>query len=529
MTPRSALARRAWRDGRTRTLSFGSLFLIYAYIQPVGYRHTYATAADRLGFARSFGGNTAIRLFYGEPHDLLSTGGYTAWRVGGVSAILAALWGLLAAVRALRAEEDAGRTELVLSGVVARRDTFAAAAAAIVTGIAAMLVAMTVGLLAGALAFGDSLLLALATMSVAFVFAGIGALSSQLAPTRRVALELGTGVLAVFFVARVIADTSSGAGWLRWLTPLGWAEDVRPFTGARPLVLLLALVTGTLLFVVSARLSLRRDTGGALLRGRDRAAPRLSLLSSANAQALRGELGSLAGWGFAVAVLTFVFGSISTAVTTAGIPQRVSDELQRLGISSISTPTGYLGVAFLFVIVVVCAFCCAQIGAARNEEAEGRLETLLCAPVARRGWLGGRAALAVAGAVALALVAGLFAWAGTQAAGADVGLGKMLEAGLNALPAALLFLGGAALAFALVPRIAAGLAYGALAVAFLWQLVGGLLGAPSWVVKLTPFSHIGFVPAQSLKAGEAAAMLAGGAVAMALALWAFARRDLTGA
>ena len=164
-----------------------------------------------------------------------------------------------------------------------------------------------------------------------------------------------------------------------------------------------------------------------------------------------------------------------------------------------------------------------------NEEADGRLETLLCAPVARRGWLGGRAALAVAGAVALALAAGLFAWAGSQAAGADVGLGKMLEAGLNALPAALLFLGGAALAFALVPRIASGLAYGALAVAFLWQLVGGLLGAPSWVVKLTPFSHIGFVPAQSLKTGQAAAMLAGGAIAMALALWAFARRDLAGA
>ena len=197
MTPRRALARRAWRDGRTRTLSFASLFLIYAYVQPVGYRHTYATAADRLGFARSFGGNTAIRLFYGEPHDLLSTGGYTAWRVGGVAAILAALWGLLAAVRALRAEEDAGRTEVVLAGIVARRDTFAAAAAAIVAGIAVLLVAMTAGLVLGALAFGDSLLLALATVSVAFVFAGIGALCSQLAPTRRVALELGTGVLAV--------------------------------------------------------------------------------------------------------------------------------------------------------------------------------------------------------------------------------------------------------------------------------------------------------------------------------------------
>jgi ABC-2 type transport system permease protein len=41
--------------------------------------------------------------------------GYTAWRVGGTLAIAAAAFGVLAAVRALRAEEDIGRMELVLS------------------------------------------------------------------------------------------------------------------------------------------------------------------------------------------------------------------------------------------------------------------------------------------------------------------------------------------------------------------------------------------------------------------------------
>ena len=46
--------------------------------------------------------NKAIRLFYGAPHDLLTVGGYTAWRVGGTLAIFAAAFGLLAAVRALR-------------------------------------------------------------------------------------------------------------------------------------------------------------------------------------------------------------------------------------------------------------------------------------------------------------------------------------------------------------------------------------------------------------------------------------------
>ena len=65
------------------------------------------------------------------PHDLLTVGGYAAWRVGGVLSIVAALWGLMAAVRALRGEEEAGRQELVLAGVVARRRAYLAVLGAI--------------------------------------------------------------------------------------------------------------------------------------------------------------------------------------------------------------------------------------------------------------------------------------------------------------------------------------------------------------------------------------------------------------
>jgi len=90
--PARAWARRAFRDARVRTIAFGYLFALYAYIQPVGYRHAYPTVSDRLGFARSFANNKAIRLFYGEPHDLLSVSGYAAWRVGGTLALPPKAW-----------------------------------------------------------------------------------------------------------------------------------------------------------------------------------------------------------------------------------------------------------------------------------------------------------------------------------------------------------------------------------------------------------------------------------------------------
>jgi ABC-2 type transport system permease protein len=105
----------------------------------------------------------------------------------------------------------------------------------------------------------------------------------------------------------------------------------------------------------------------------------------------------------------------------------------------------------------------------------------------------------------------------------------MLEAGANCLPAALLFLGVAALAYALVPRASAAVAYGLVAVAFLWQLVGSLLGAPRWLVDLTPFANVAAVPAQPFRAGAAVIMFAIGAFATLAALWAFRRRDLVGA
>ena len=477
-SPGRALARRALRDARTRTIAFAYLFALYAYIQPVGYRHTYPTTADRASFAQSFAGNKGLRLFYGEPHDLLTVSGYTAWRVGGTLAIVAAVFGLLAAVRALRTEEDTGRMELVLAAPVGRRTTFASAMAAIAAGVAILWLAEFAGFVVGGLPAGGSAYLALATASVMPVFAGVGAMASQLAPTRRIALELGGAVVGLCFALRVVADTADGVGWLRWATPLGWAEELRPFSGARPLVLVLPVVATVLLVAAAARIAATRDIGTGMLPARDSADPRLALLSSPTAQALRAERASLIVWTSGVAVFAFILGVVSQSVSSANIPAGARREIAKLGSGSIATPTGYLAFVFVFFILAVSLFACAQVGAARHEEADQQLETLLALPVGRRRWLGGRLLLAGCAAAAISVAAGVFTWAGAASAGVSVSLPRMLEAGANCLPVALLFLGLAALAYAVAPRASAGIAYGLVTVTFLWQLVGSLLGAP---------------------------------------------------
>lgn len=526
--PARAIALRTLHDARVRTISFASLFALYAYIQPVGYRHAYPTLSERLAFVHSFAGNAALRLFYGYPYDPVTPGGYSAWRVGGTLAIAAAVFGVLAAVRALRAEEEAGRTELVLAGVLGRRTAFFSPIAAIALGTFALGVAETLGFLAGGLPTGGSAYLALATASVVPVYVGVGAICSQLAPTRRIALELGSAVVVLSLLLRVIADTSGGAGWLRWTTPLGWAEQLRPFAGARPAVLLLPAAASIVLLTLAARIAARRDIGSGMLAAREDAPARMGLLSSPTARALRGERASLLVWLASVGAFAFILGMVSNSVSSANISPSLKREIARLGAGSIETPSGYLSFVFIFFVLAVSLFACAQVGAARHEEADEQLETLLSLPVSRVRWLGGRLLLASGAAATIAIAAGLLAWAGARTQGADVSLAKLIEAGANCLPTALLFLGIAALAYALVPRASAGVAYGVVTVAFLWQLTSSLLGAPGWLVDLTPFAHVGLVPAQPFKVGAALVMLALATLATIASLGVFARRDLVG-
>ena len=524
----SAIARRRFAAGRTRDLCFAVFFFVYAAGQTSAYRSTYPTLQDRLDLARSLGDDKAVRLFYGVPHDLLSVGGYAAWRVAGVLAIFVAARGLLAAVRSLRAEEDSGHEELILAGAVSRRTSFLASVAGGAVGAALIWAAVWLGLVVGKLPAGESALLALGNGCVGLFFVGVGALASQVASTRRLALELGAGALGLAFVLRVIADTAGSLDWMRWLTPMGWAEDLRPFTGSRPAVLILLLGAPALLIAIAGRISMRRDVGIGLVQASDTKEPDPTLLSSPTAQALREERGRLAAWVIGGGVFAVVIGLLADSVSSASVSESLNQQLQKLGVSAIATPSSYIAVSFLAFILLVSLFTASQIAAARHEEADERLETLLAQPVGRGRWLAGRLALAAGGAVLLALAIGALTWVGAAAAGADVAFADILGAGANCLPIALFFLGLGALAFALVPRATTGFTYGLILVAFVWELFGSLLDLPGWTVDLTPFHQVALVPSQSFKGVAAIVMLAIAALASALAIWRFERRDLTG-
>ena len=254
----SAIARRAFADARVRTISFALLlFAFAAYLQATAYREGYPTLEDRLAVRARASARTMPRaLLYGEPHDLLTVGGYVSWRVGGTPRDLRRRSGACSAPSARCAPRRTRAARSSCSpGVVGRRMAFAPSSRRSAPAPRCCGSRSSPRFVAGELPAGGSAYLALAIVSVVPVFAGVGALASQLAPTKRLATGLSTGVLALAFALRTVAAITSGGGWsgCAGLTPLGWAGELRPFADPQPLVLLLPVASDRLLLVMAAR------------------------------------------------------------------------------------------------------------------------------------------------------------------------------------------------------------------------------------------------------------------------------------
>jgi ABC-2 type transport system permease protein len=243
------------------------------------YERTFSGAfgADSL---TALAENPAIRTLFGPPVALDDPGGFTVWRTGTVVAVLAGVWGALAGTRITRGEEDAGRTELLLSGRV-RLTSLVRRALAVVLGAGAVVgAAVVVGMLLAGTAPAGSLLFGILVGGTAMTGAVLGVLGGQLLPERRAASGLAVGVLLAGLLARMVGDGVDALSWLQWLSPFGLIGRVAPYAEnhwAPILVLVLQIAVLAVLAAVSAD---GRDVGTGRWRGRERGRTPSRLLRS---------------------------------------------------------------------------------------------------------------------------------------------------------------------------------------------------------------------------------------------------------
>ena len=379
------VGRKAVRSG----VVWGLIFAVYVLAQTLAYTSAYRTQAARNQMARAFGSNIGLNALIGPAHAINTVAGYVSWRVLGIVSILGAIWGLLTATRLLRGEEETGRYELLLAGETTRRRAGAQAVAGLGAGLTALFVLTAVGTVSTGLAPSvgfapwQSLYFSVTLVVPAAMFLAVGALTSQLAGTRRQAAAMAGVGFGVCYALRMVADSDPRLHWIVWLSPLGWIEESRPLVGPRPLALLPAALLILILGAVAVHLSGRRDLGAAMFPGRDRSAPHLALLGSPAGLAVRLMRPVALGWLFAVTAFAVLLGTVaeSSAGDVAG-DRPVQQALNRLGGHG-SAVAAYLGLTFLILALMIALISAGQIAAIRAEESAGRLENFAVRPVSR--------------------------------------------------------------------------------------------------------------------------------------------------
>ncbi|WP_030420200.1 ABC transporter permease [Streptomyces sp. NRRL F-5065] len=477
----------------------------------------YDTPAARAGLVRQLEASASLRAMTG-PLFGDSPGALTAWRAGVYAALLAAAMSLLVVVRHTRDEEESGRQELTASGAVGRRAPLTAAllTAALANGLLALLVAAG---LAGHGAAG-AVALGLGVAGVGMVFATAAAVAAQLTESARLARGLTAAVLGAAFVLRAAGDSAAADGDSAgtWLSPLGWAEHLRPFAGERWAVLALfaaaVLVQGAAAYVLAGR----RDTGMSFLPARP--GPADGRLGTAGALAWRLQRGSLLGWGTGFLLAGAVYGGLAEgAAGLVGDSGRAREIIERMGGETgltdafVSTTTGMLG-------LVAALFAVASVLRLSAEESSGRAEPVLAAAVGRVRWAAGHLVVALGGSVLLMLLAG---------AGFAAGYGRdvpgVLAACLVQVPAVWVLGAAAVLLYGALPR-AAPAAWAVAVAVLLLGWIGPALDLPSAVLHASPFAHLPKLPGEAMRWGPPAALTGLAALLTGAGLAALRRRDL---
>lgn len=492
--------------------------------------------ASRVQYAVTVAPSVVARAFEG-PILGTSLGAILMTETYGMFAVLIGIMSAQAVVRHTRLEEETGRAELVGSAVVGRHAPLTAAL--VLTAGANLLVGglSTAILLAFDLPVAGSLLAGLLLAAVGVTFAGIAAITAQIAASARAANGMAGAAIGLAYFLRALGDglgevAPSGvavvSAWPSWLSPIGWGQQGRAFADERWWVL--GLFAGLVLVTIAVAFTLTRHRDlGVGMRPTRPGPPRASAaLRSPLGLAWRLQRTTVLAWAAGLLLIAVVFGAIGDEVDAF---LETSDELAEL----FAVLGGSEVLVDLFIVfflgllaVAVGGFAVQGVLRLRSEEATGRAEPLLSTAVSRTRWIAGHLVIVAVGSAVIILAVGLVGGAAFGLATGEWG-GRYLDWILAAavwIPAVWALGGLAVAAVGLLPRWAAAIGWGALGVSLVMGQLGALFELPQWVLNISPFTHVPAVPADELQWLPLLVLLAVAAGLTGLGLAAVRRRDL---
>lgn len=497
LTGTGPLVRLAWRIDRIRLPIWVAAITLIVVTTAASFVGLYPDEASRREFGTSIGANPALRALYGPMFSPETIGGLTVWRQGAIMLVFVSLMNLLTVTRHTRAAEETGRLELVGAAVVGRRAPLTAAL--VTAGVADLLVvvAVTLALVGVGEPLDGSVAFALGLGLTGLFFGAVAAITAQLTDSARAASGIAGAVLAAGFALRAVGDAAQtdGLAWLSWLSPLGWAQQARPFADERWWTLGLSVLGIAVAVGVADVLVGRRDFGSGMLPTRAGPAQAAPGFDSPLALAWRLQRATLLWWAIGLAALSSMFGSVVEAITElfADTP-RLADILERLGGAGMVVDV-FLGAIMGVFAVLVSAFAIGAVLRLRVEETSLRAEHVLAAAVSRTRWAASHLGVAIIGPAVLLAIAGACAGLATGLVTGE-GLGRVADVTVAAvahLPAVWVLVGIALLCLGVLPRWTT-MAWGALAVFLLLGQVGEALQWPQAMLDLSPYAHVPPMP-----------------------------------
>jgi ABC-2 type transport system permease protein len=501
-------------------LAMGLVPLVYA----VSFEGLYPTAADRQAFYEATL-RTPAELALVSPIFGSDLGALVTWRAG-LLLTLVPLAAILTVIRHTRAEEDAGRTELIGATAVGHDAGLTAALVVTVGAVVATGLVATVSLVATGFAVVGSIAFGAAIAAAGMVFAGVGAVAAQIGSSARLARGYALTVLAGAFALRAVGD--AGSGTLSWLSPVGWSAQLRPFADERWWVLILSAVASAVTIATAVVLARRRDVGSGLVADRLGAASAPASLAGVFSLAWRQHRGSLAAWTVGLGLFASILGSAADSIgDQLGGSQAVADALAAFGGASLVQ--SYVAAMVSIIGIAAAAYAVSSVLRAHTEEEDSHAEWVVSASVGKVRWLASHLMFAIAGPALAMLVVGFSAGLAYGVGVGDVGsvLPGVLGAALSQLPAVWVLVGVAAVLFGALPRFSTAI-WAVLAGVVLLGQVGEVIGLPQAILDISPFTHVPHLPGGRFSATPLLWMISFALLTVVVGVTMFRRRDLRG-
>ena len=496
---------------------------LFAYVGAY-YKDIFNTQAALDAFA-TLSNTPGIKALTGLAAAPATLGGAVWTKIWMTCALSLAFGVVFLVTRNGRADEELGRTELLRSRVLGLHAYSVAswlvnAALCVAVGAGVALTSAALGLDPAGAGITGSLVVGASVTGVGLVALGVGAVAGQVTSTSRGANALGSVVLGVFYVLRMVGDL--GDGRLTWASPVGWGQEMQPWGANRTWPLALLVLLAAELVTVAAWLEARRDLGAGLMPERPGPAGAPARYATPLGLALRLQRGPIIGWSLTVVLCALLFGSVVESMTN--LLNDAGSMPAMLGGTGVDA---LLSLLVVMIAMVTTVFALQSAVSLRADEASGIVEPQLAGALSRSRWALQRLLIPAVGTAVLLLVGGAGMGAGYGSVIGDPGqTSRLAVAALAYWPAVMVLVGVAVALFGWLPRLAIPLTWGVLAAMWFIVIIGDALHLPGWLLDLLPFSATPYQPFEPLTPAPLIVMTLVAAALVWSGLDRFARRDV---